>query len=980
MGSRLSRASAIALGVAAVILMAVGTQVAAAATCGDSWTNAAGGSWSTGSNWSLGSAPSSSQSACITIALSGPVTVSVAATADGLTLGAAGADDELEFQSDSSLALGAGSQVADGSAVVLAGGTSAIDVASGQTLTNDGTITVQSGFTNLTGELINAADGALFVTAGTGLTVESSSELLNDGLVSLEGTYSELNAPSGETGASIDNAGGTIEDDAPVGFGGITVGSGSTFTEGGGTIVGSPAYIDGGALKLSGTGASEFLLQSNPSLSGTVAAGQTLLVDSTVSATGSFTNKGTITREGGSGTLDIPAGDKLTNDGTIAVPTGGVTIDGNVSNARSGKIVLGNTSGGDGYGGILTLAGSSTLTNKGTITLAPLATLETTSGDTDTIDNAGGTIDNAGIVTVTTGGTFSEGAGKTTGNPINLISGGALTLTGSGASTFDVQGTISGNIAADQTVNIGRATVTATGSFTNDGTLDTSSSILTLPAGDTLANEGTFNADVTIDGNLTNAASGVIDDYGSIDLDPGSTFDNAGTLDMPYPSGALVLGSPDVPDSDVTFDNTGTMDYGVDTEGAVWGSFGLAPDIDVEGNSTADLGGTIAPLPVGEPETYEAPEPQTITYGIIEGALSPTPTDTVVCSAAVSDGWSLVGADAEGCGADYGAVLEDNEASTLVPTETSVAGSGASNGSGGYTLGYGQAGTVTATVSAQDGSTPTGDVTFYARNQTFDVTGNGLVTVLGTAPLSTSGGVTSASVPVSALSPGQWELYAVYAGDATHLPSAPDGFDVYDWEQIDPDSTSVGLTASPSTSTFGAPVTFTATVTPSPSGPANPTGEVALIDTATGDPIAEAPVSTKKGVTTAKITLSSLLVGDTTLQAVYSGDLNYSGSSSSDVTQDVDPGGAPSTVALTGPSQVAPRATYKATASTDGTAPVWYALATTPAPPAGMTIDSSTGAVKYKVPASGVTSFSYAVVASNAAGSVESAVTTVTVS
>jgi hypothetical protein len=45
-----------------------------------------------------------------------------------------------------------------------------------------------------------------------------------------------------------------------------------------------------------------------------------------------------------------------------------------------------------------------------------------------------------------------------------------------------------------------------------------------------------------------------------------------------------------------------------------------------------------------------------------------------------------------------------------------------------------------------------------------------------------------------------------------------------------------------------------------------------------------------------------------------------------------------------------------------------------------MTIDSSTGAVKYKVPASGVTSFSYAVVASNAAGSVESAVTTVTVS
>jgi hypothetical protein len=59
---------------------------------------------------------------------------------------------------------------------------------------------------------------------------------------------------------------------------------------------------------------------------------------------------------------------------------------------------------------------------------------------------------------------------------------------------------------------------------------------------------------------------------------------------------------------------------------------------------------------------------------------------------------------------------------------------------------------------------------------------------------------------------------------------------------------------------------------------------------------------------------------------------------------------------------------------------VLFSLATTPAPPKGMTINPSTGAVSYKIPKKGTSRFSFAVVASNAAGQAASAKVKVKVS
>ena len=63
-------------------------------------------------------------------------------------------------------------------------------------------------------------------------------------------------------------------------------------------------------------------------------------------------------------------------------------------------------------------------------------------------------------------------------------------------------------------------------------------------------------------------------------------------------------------------------------------------------------------------------------------------------------------------------------------------------------------------------------------------------------------------------------------------------------------------------STYGLPVTFTATIAPSPGGSVSPTGTVSFQDNgSTG--LGSAPVSTTAGVTTATLTLSNLPAGAT---------------------------------------------------------------------------------------------------------------------
>jgi uncharacterized repeat protein (TIGR03803 family) len=163
---------------------------------------------------------------------------------------------------------------------------------------------------------------------------------------------------------------------------------------------------------------------------------------------------------------------------------------------------------------------------------------------------------------------------------------------------------------------------------------------------------------------------------------------------------------------------------------------------------------------------------------------------------------------------------------------------------------------LTATVHAQNGSTPTGNVVFKS---------NG--TSIGSAPLDGHG---VATLDYVFLSLGTFSLTAVYQGSATLAPSTSNTV-----QQVVQGLSSVTTVHSvPNPSTVGQQVTITATV--GPNGPPMPTGTVNF--TSNGGQIsgcALVPLSSGS----AQCVTSALDVGTDAVVATYSGDTNYAGSS-----------------------------------------------------------------------------------------------------
>ncbi|MCL2465615.1 MAG: Ig-like domain-containing protein, partial [Micrococcales bacterium] len=176
----------------------------------------------------------------------------------------------------------------------------------------------------------------------------------------------------------------------------------------------------------------------------------------------------------------------------------------------------------------------------------------------------------------------------------------------------------------------------------------------------------------------------------------------------------------------------------------------------------------------------------------------------------------------------------------------------------------GQDVTLGAHVAASDGGHPTGSVTFAEG-----------ATTIGTVPVDGSG---DASLDVSSLSVGSHSIVAKYSGDDDYnaTASAPGT------ATVGKASTTVTLSGPTGDTVSGQAVDLTASVAPSGAGSGTPTGSVQLkVDgNALGD-----PVQLQGGVATFP-TLTSLLAGDHTIAASYTGDDGFSGSSDS-LTQHV---------------------------------------------------------------------------------------------
>ncbi len=175
----------------------------------------------------------------------------------------------------------------------------------------------------------------------------------------------------------------------------------------------------------------------------------------------------------------------------------------------------------------------------------------------------------------------------------------------------------------------------------------------------------------------------------------------------------------------------------------------------------------------------------------------------------------------------------------------------------------GQSVTFTATVVATSGSSvPTGSVNF------FDGT-----TQIGTGALNASGVATFTS---SSLAVGTHSVTAVYAGDTNFSGSTSSVVSV---TIVAPakTNTTTALSASSMQVTSGQSVAFRATVAPA-SGSGVPTGSVTFLDGATS--LGMATLSGGSG----SVSSSTLSVGTHTITVMYSGDANFSGSTSSVVS------------------------------------------------------------------------------------------------
>ena len=168
---------------------------------------------------------------------------------------------------------------------------------------------------------------------------------------------------------------------------------------------------------------------------------------------------------------------------------------------------------------------------------------------------------------------------------------------------------------------------------------------------------------------------------------------------------------------------------------------------------------------------------------------------------------------------------------------------------------FGQSVTFTALVSP---SSATGTVSFFDGGSS-----------LGTVAL--SGG--SASLTTASLTAGTHSVTASYSGDANFAGSTSSAIT----QTVNQASTTTALASSVNPSSSGQSVTFTATVSPS----LGPTGTVQFFDG--GNTLGTVALSGGS----ASLTTAALAVGTHSITATYSGNTNFSGSTSSPVTQAV---------------------------------------------------------------------------------------------
>jgi hypothetical protein len=136
-----------------------------------------------------------------------------------------------------------------------------------------------------------------------------------------------------------------------------------------------------------------------------------------------------------------------------------------------------------------------------------------------------------------------------------------------------------------------------------------------------------------------------------------------------------------------------------------------------------------------------------------------------------------------------------------------------------------------------------------------------------------------AAFSTTKLTTGTHSITAVYVASADYLTSTSSVLS----EVVDKASTKTTIASSKNPSTSGSTVTFTATLAAVAPGAGTPTGTVTFMDGATV--LGTGTLASKK----ATFATASLAEGTHLITAVYSGDSNFNGSTSTALSQKVNP-------------------------------------------------------------------------------------------
>jgi hypothetical protein len=459
--------------------------------------------------------------------------------------------------------------------------------------------------------------------------------------------------------------------------------------------------------------------------------------------------------------------------------------------------------------------------------------------------------------TITFTATVQPPAGTTATGTVTFLDGstslGSTTLAGNSAQltvssltvgTHSITALYAGNanllpstsVALSQTVN-GEATTTVATSSTNPSSFGQS---ITLSATIQPALGGNVTGTVTfLDGTST--------------LGTGSVSSNTAQLSV----SSLAVGAHSI-----------TARYSGDTNYLASTSSGFTQTVN-QGAATTSVSSSLNPAVFG----------QSVTFRVSVQATSGTPTGTVT----LMDGSTSLGTTSLGGGtaqftigglslgshsitATYGGDANFAGSTSSVLTEVmSQAATTTSLSSSVNPSSYGQAVTFTASVLPSSGGSPSGLVRFL----------DGTVQI-GSASL--SGGIATFTTSATALNAGSHSITASYSGDTNFTGSNSSPFS----QTVNSVATTTTLASNLNPSVVGQNVTFTATVSSSVSGAQSGTVNF-YVDGTT--PVQSSSVSGN----TATFSTSSLSAGNHTISGAFvSSNLNFTGSSSTTLTQSVE--------------------------------------------------------------------------------------------